>query len=67
MHGSLNDADSGGPFLLTPTHTCTFVGCFGRGLDVGFSPSFLQKYRNIGENLIVYLIYRSIWHHQNYY
>jgi len=32
------------PFLLIPAETWTFVGCLGRGLGRGLSPSFRQQY-----------------------
>ena len=29
------------PCMLIPPRTCTFTGCFGRGLGLGVSPFFL--------------------------
>ena len=33
------------PCQLIPPQTCTLMGCFGRGLDFGFCPFFLQQNR----------------------
>ena len=31
------------PFLFIEAHTCTFVGCFGLGLYLGFRPDSVQQ------------------------
>ena len=33
------------PLQLMPAHTCTLVGCFGRGLYLGFCPRLRQQNR----------------------
>ena len=40
------------PCMLIPPHTCTFTGCFGRGLGLGVSPFF---------SVTVYDVFQAVW------